>query len=54
MTMRKKSDLLAKRYVTCSLPFTWRKKWESACSDVNYCSQRCRRGSNSGNAGELR
>jgi hypothetical protein len=54
MKMRKKSDLPTKLCVTCGLPFTWRKKWESVWNDVKYCSERCRRGSKGGSSGELR
>ena len=53
MKMRKKSDLPSKACVTCGLPFTWRKKWETVWSDVKYCSERCRCGSKRANSGFL-
>jgi len=42
MKMRKKSDLPSKVCAHCSLPFTWRKKWERDWEQVKYCSERCR------------
>jgi hypothetical protein len=44
MKMRKKSALPVKLCARCSLPFTWRKKWERDWEQVKYCSERCRRG----------
>jgi hypothetical protein len=43
MKMRKKSELPTKLCAHCSLPFTWRKKWERDWDQVKYCSERCRR-----------
>lgn len=39
----KKQDLPQKVCITCSRPFTWRKKWERVWAEVKYCSERCRR-----------
>jgi hypothetical protein len=48
MKMRKKSDLPQKICAACSLPFSWRKKWERDWEQVKYCSDRCRKqGANS-------
>ncbi|MFN7113209.1 MAG: DUF2256 domain-containing protein [Alphaproteobacteria bacterium] len=41
--MSKKSDLPQKICITCSRPFSWRKKWAKVWEDVRYCSERCRR-----------
>ena len=38
----KKQNLPSKLCLSCSKPFTWRKKWEKNWSDVKYCSNRCR------------
>ncbi|MBS4061797.1 MAG: DUF2256 domain-containing protein [Bacteroidetes bacterium] len=38
----KKQHLPTKICITCSRPFTWRKKWERVWEDVKYCSDRCR------------
>jgi len=43
MKMRKKSELPVKLCAHCTLPFTWRKKWERDWEEVKYCSERCRR-----------
>lgn len=43
MKMRKKSQLPVKVCAHCTLPFTWRKKWERDWEQVKYCSERCRR-----------
>ncbi|MDG1913479.1 MAG: DUF2256 domain-containing protein [Crocinitomix sp.] len=39
----KKQHLPTKNCKTCSLPFTWRKKWEKNWNDVKYCSERCKK-----------
>lgn len=39
----KKADLPAKQCAACGLPFTWRRKWKKTWSEVNFCSERCRR-----------
>ena len=44
--MRKKGDLPTKTCLACGLPVAWRKKWERDWDNVNYCSDRCRRGKN--------
>ncbi|MCP5175698.1 MAG: DUF2256 domain-containing protein [Moraxellaceae bacterium] len=38
-----KADLPSKICVVCQRPFSWRKKWEKCWSEVQYCSERCRR-----------
>ncbi|MBM3979916.1 MAG: DUF2256 domain-containing protein [Planctomycetes bacterium] len=43
MRDRKKSDLPRKICVTCGKLFTWRKKWALDWPDVKYCSDKCRR-----------
>jgi hypothetical protein len=43
MKMRKKSELPVKTCAHCTLPFSWRKKWERDWEQVRYCSERCRR-----------
>ncbi|MFM7009796.1 MAG: DUF2256 domain-containing protein [Betaproteobacteria bacterium] len=40
--MQKRSDLPSKVCLTCTRPFTWRKKWERDWENVKYCSDRCR------------
>ncbi|WP_151895031.1 DUF2256 domain-containing protein [Patiriisocius marinistellae] len=42
----KRQQLPKKICLTCSLPFTWRKKWEKNWNEVKYCSERCRRNKN--------
>lgn len=42
MKMRKKSSLPSKLCLVCTLPFSWRKKWERDWESVKYCSERCR------------
>ncbi|WP_299014980.1 DUF2256 domain-containing protein [uncultured Caulobacter sp.] len=37
-----KSDLPSKTCLTCSRPFTWRKKWAKDWESVKYCSDSCR------------
>lgn len=48
--MRKKSDLPTKICAVCSLPFTWRKKWQRDWDHVIHCSDRCRAAGKSGQA----
>ncbi|MFZ9503192.1 MAG: DUF2256 domain-containing protein [Cyclobacteriaceae bacterium] len=42
----KKLNLPEKICLTCSRPFSWRKKWEKNWDDVKYCSDRCRMNKN--------
>jgi hypothetical protein len=46
--MKKKSELPSKICARCGRPFVWRKKWERDWDQVKYCSERCRRGTPSG------
>lgn len=39
----KKQHLPSKKCVVCKLPFFWRKKWKQNWTEVQYCSERCRR-----------
>ncbi len=39
----KKQNLPHKICLTCSKPFTWRKKWDKNWNDVKYCSDKCRK-----------
>ncbi|WP_420316320.1 DUF2256 domain-containing protein [Ekhidna sp.] len=39
----KKPHLPTKTCITCSKPFTWRKKWKNVWDEMKYCSERCRR-----------
>jgi hypothetical protein len=41
--MRRKPDLPHKLCAVCRRPFAWRRKWARCWSDVQYCSERCRR-----------
>jgi hypothetical protein len=41
----KKGDLPSKVCKVCGRPFTWRKKWKAVWDQVQYCSDRCRKGS---------
>ncbi|NCO04204.1 MAG: DUF2256 domain-containing protein [Alphaproteobacteria bacterium] len=41
-----KGALPSKTCPVCSLPFTWRKKWEKNWDSVLYCSEKCRRAKN--------
>lgn len=38
-----KHILPTKICLTCSRPFSWRKKWKIVWDEVKYCSERCRR-----------
>ena len=38
----KKENLPTKICISCSRPFTWRKKWEKNWAEVKYCSDKCR------------
>jgi hypothetical protein len=49
--MRKKSELPQKTCAACGLPFSWRKKWERDWEQVRYCSDRCRKGGPTAEAG---
>ncbi|WP_084422279.1 DUF2256 domain-containing protein [Rubripirellula obstinata] len=33
--------------VVCQRPFQWRKKWQRCWDEVKYCSERCRRSTQS-------
>lgn len=44
--MHAKQNLPQKLCATCSLPFTWRRKWAKDWGNVKYCSRRCRTGRN--------
>jgi hypothetical protein len=37
-----------KACVRCGLDFEWRKKWERDWEQVRYCSEKCRRATQSG------
>ncbi|MBT5835862.1 MAG: DUF2256 domain-containing protein [Hellea sp.] len=39
----KKINLPVKKCLNCSLPFSWRKKWERNWEEIKYCSKRCRK-----------
>ena len=39
----KKQHLPQKICVTCSRPFTWRKKWARDWENVKFCSDACRK-----------
>ncbi|NNF66128.1 MAG: DUF2256 domain-containing protein [Gammaproteobacteria bacterium] len=40
--MHQKPNLPQKTCESCSLAFSWRRKWAKNWPDVKYCSQRCR------------
>jgi len=37
----KKEHLPSKICPVCTLPFSWRKKWENNWENVKYCSKKC-------------
>lgn len=39
----KKENLPTKHCKTCSLLFSWRKKWSKNWEHVKYCSDKCRK-----------
>jgi hypothetical protein len=40
---RNPHNLPVKICVQCARPFTWRKKWAAAWTELKYCSDACRK-----------
>ncbi|WP_083384887.1 DUF2256 domain-containing protein [Cupriavidus sp. USMAHM13] len=50
--MPARAPLPTKLCTYCGRPFTWRRKWRRDWDVVRYCSERCRRSSRLGRAGQ--